>query len=83
MMVVQPGERNAFDQRWLSTRIWETAGVRVERRTLRQVAEQGTRDDAGHVRCAVPPVATGRCLRAACGHQLLHPRHPGGLWPGS
>ena len=37
VMVVQPGERNAYDQQWLQTRLWERHGVRTLRRTLAQV----------------------------------------------
>lgn len=37
MMVVQPGERNAYDQQWLQTRLWERHGVRTLRRSLAQV----------------------------------------------
>ena len=37
IMVVQPGERNAYDQQWLQTRLWERHGVRTLRRTLAQV----------------------------------------------
>ncbi len=39
LMVVQPGERNAFDQQWLQLRLWELHGVRTLRRTLREVRE--------------------------------------------
>merc|ERR1719152_55341 len=34
LFVVQPGERNSTDQRWLEYTLWETHGVRVERCTL-------------------------------------------------
>ncbi len=37
VMVVQPGERNAYDQQWLQTRLWERHGVRTLRRSLAQV----------------------------------------------
>lgn len=39
VMVVQPGERNAYDQQWLQTRLWERHGVRTLRRTLAQVGQ--------------------------------------------
>ncbi|PSC71148.1 glutathione synthetase [Micractinium conductrix] len=41
VMVVQPGERNAYDQQWLQTRLWERHGVRTLRRTLAQIAAEG------------------------------------------
>lgn len=40
VMVVQPGERNAYDQQWLQTRLWERHGVRTLRRSLAQVGWQ-------------------------------------------
>lgn len=41
VMVVQPGERNAYDQQWLQTRLWERHGVRTLRRSLAQVRLAG------------------------------------------
>lgn len=41
VMVVQPGERNAFDQQWLQTRLWERHGVRTLRRSLAEVSVSG------------------------------------------
>ena len=41
VMVVQPGERNAYDQQWLQTRLWERHGVRTLRRSLAQVRRRG------------------------------------------
>lgn len=41
VMVVQPGERNAYDQQWLQTRLWERHGVRTLRRSLAQVCALG------------------------------------------
>ncbi|GBF95516.1 glutathione synthetase [Raphidocelis subcapitata] len=40
LMVVQPGERNAYDQQWLQQTLWAAHGVRTVRLTLAQV---GTR----------------------------------------
>lgn len=40
LMVVQPGERNAFDQQWMSTRLWEQHGVDTMRRTLVRVSRR-------------------------------------------
>lgn len=34
LMVVQPGEMNAFDQQWLCTTLWEKHGIDTIRRTL-------------------------------------------------
>ncbi|KAI1317202.1 hypothetical protein EDD11_008894 [Mortierella claussenii] len=41
MMVVQPGERNAFDQRWIEYNLLMNHGVVLIRKTLAEVAEQG------------------------------------------
>lgn len=41
VMVVQPGERNAFDQQWLQFSLWERHGVRTLRRTLAEVEQGG------------------------------------------
>jgi glutathione synthetase len=41
LMVVQPNERNAYDQKWLQFTLWERHRVRTIRRTLAEVAKQG------------------------------------------
>lgn len=43
-MVVQPNERNAYDQQWLASTLWDRYRVRVFRRTLEEVAAQGRVD---------------------------------------
>lgn len=57
VMVVQPGERNAFDQQWLQTRLWERHGVRTLRRTLAQLVEEGQVDAQGRLSVGGHPVA--------------------------
>ena len=47
LFVVQPGERNVFDQQWLQATLWSEHGVRCVRRTLAQVAAQGRVDAQG------------------------------------
>ena len=49
LMVVQPGERNAFDQQWLQLRLWEMHRVRTVRRTLADVAARGALDAGGRL----------------------------------
>jgi glutathione synthetase len=49
LFVVQPGERNAYDQRWLAHRLWERCRVRVLRRTLAEVAARGALDAGGRL----------------------------------
>mmetsp|Transcript_18669 Transcript_18669/g.34588 ORF Transcript_18669/g.34588 Transcript_18669/m.34588 type:complete len:473 (-) Transcript_18669:100-1518(-) len=41
LFVVQQGERNSFDQRWLEYELWDSHGIPVMRRTLAQVLEKG------------------------------------------
>lgn len=44
VMVVQPGERNAYDQRWLQLRIWQRHGVKTLRRSLAEISARGSLD---------------------------------------
>jgi glutathione synthetase len=60
VMVVQPGERNAFDQQWLQLRLWQLKKVKTLRRTLAEIANRGQLDPAtgdliidGHVASVV------------------------------
>lgn len=46
LFVVQPGERNVFDQQALQAALWEAHGVRTVRATLAQVAASATLDEA-------------------------------------
>ena len=41
LMVVQPGEANAFDQQHLVAQLWDAHRVRVVRRSLRELADAG------------------------------------------
>lgn len=44
VMVVQPGERNAYDQRWLSLTLWQRHGIKTLRLTLKDIAQRGVVD---------------------------------------
>ncbi|CAG8630882.1 6228_t:CDS:10, partial [Paraglomus occultum] len=44
MMVVQPGERNAFDQRWIEYNLLQNHKVHLIRKTLAEVSEQASVD---------------------------------------
>jgi glutathione synthase len=57
VMVVQPGERNAYDQHWLAARLWERHGVRTLRASLAQLAEQGRLQGDGRLLLGRHPVA--------------------------
>ena len=46
LFVVQEGERNAIDQRWLEYALWGEHGVKVVRRTLRELHAHARRDAA-------------------------------------
>lgn len=54
VFVVQPGERNAFDQRWLQTSIWERHAARVVRMTLSEIAAHGKIDESGNMTYVSP-----------------------------
>ena len=62
LMVVQPDERNSFDQRWLEFALWETHGIKLLRRSL----------------AAINASAEFRSDRAMVvdGHQVWNPRAP-------
>lgn len=47
LMVVQQGERNSIDQRWLQYSLWENHGVSMVRRTLGDVASRGSLSATG------------------------------------
>jgi len=47
LMVVQPGEMNAFDQQWISAALWERHGVDTVRRTLAEVEAEGAVGEDG------------------------------------
>lgn len=46
LMVVQPNEKNVFDQRWIATKLWEDHGIRAVRATLREIHEGAEVDGA-------------------------------------
>lgn len=52
-MVVQPGERNAYDQQWLQTVLWQEHGVRVVRHTLAEIGGGSEVAADGAVRCVL------------------------------
>ena len=42
VMVVQPGERNAYDQQWIQANLWEKHRVRTVRRSLKELSEEAS-----------------------------------------
>ncbi|GIL90454.1 hypothetical protein Vretifemale_18104 [Volvox reticuliferus] len=46
VMVVQPGERNAYDQQWIQLGLWERHRLRTVRMTLGDIAATATLDKA-------------------------------------
>ncbi|CAL8463402.1 g2936 [Coccomyxa elongata] len=50
LFVVQPNERNSYDQQWLQQAIWERHRVRTLRCTLAEIAERGSLDASGQLR---------------------------------
>lgn len=57
VMVVQPGEKNAYDQRWLSLTLWERHRVKTVRLTLKELVGKGTIDSQGALRIDEQKVA--------------------------
>lgn len=49
VMVVQPGERNAYDQQWLQLSVWERHKIRTLRRSLHDIATKGRIDETGQL----------------------------------
>ena len=47
MMVVQPGERNAYDQQWLQQQLWSVHRVKTIRKTLSEISDQGSLSSDG------------------------------------
>eukprot|EP00127_Corallochytrium_limacisporum_P000834 Clim_evm10s26 gene=Clim_evmTU10s26 len=41
MMIIQPGERNSFDQRWIEYTLWRKYQIRIVRHSLAEVARKG------------------------------------------
>ncbi|KAJ2621217.1 Glutathione synthetase [Coemansia spiralis] len=44
VMVVQPGERNVYDQRWIETRLWERHNIAVVRMTFAEINDKCATD---------------------------------------
>jgi glutathione synthase len=58
VVVVQPGDKNAYDQQWLQVELWKQAGVRSVRRTLHDIATLSHSDESNTIRCARLPGVT-------------------------
>lgn len=57
VMVVQPGERNAYDQQWLQLQLWEQHGMRTLRCTLREIADEAQLGEGGAMTIRGHPVS--------------------------
>ncbi|GAQ79430.1 glutathione synthetase [Klebsormidium nitens] len=44
LFVVQPAERNMYDQLWMADRLWDAHGIRSVRRTLTEIEKDGALD---------------------------------------
>jgi glutathione synthase len=49
MMIVQPGENNVYDQRWIEQQLLQRHGISLIRRTLKQVHERATLNGSGEL----------------------------------
>ncbi|KAF3936712.1 hypothetical protein ABW19_dt0201012 [Dactylella cylindrospora] len=58
IFVVQEGERNAFDQRWLEYHITEKYGIRVFRVTFPEIRKYASHGTPGHELIYSPPYAS-------------------------
>jgi hypothetical protein len=47
LFIVQPGERNIYDQKWIEFTLWKEHSIRVRRATLSQIAERAQLIPAG------------------------------------
>ncbi|KAJ1815596.1 Glutathione synthetase [Coemansia sp. RSA 2599] len=50
VMVVQPGERNVYDQRFVEKRLWEKHGIKVVRLTFAEIHDRCTVDSDNRLR---------------------------------
>lgn len=57
LFVVQPGEKNSYDQQWLQTALWERHKVRTVRRTLAQLHSEANISPSGQLSLQGQPVA--------------------------
>ncbi len=48
-MVVQPGERNAYDQQWIQQQLWAAHGVGMLRLSLNDIGKRGSLDASGNL----------------------------------
>ncbi|CAG8588857.1 10085_t:CDS:2 [Ambispora leptoticha] len=44
IMIVQPKERNAFDQRWIEYKLFENHNIRMIRKTMAEIGQEGRLD---------------------------------------
>eukprot|EP01025_Chloroclados_australasicus_P024680 TRINITY_DN24749_c0_g3_i1.p1 TRINITY_DN24749_c0_g3~~TRINITY_DN24749_c0_g3_i1.p1 ORF type:complete len:521 (-),score=63.68 TRINITY_DN24749_c0_g3_i1:218-1612(-) len=57
LMVTQPGEKNTFDQDWLSTTLWDKFRIQVVRTTLYEVSKEATLTSTNQLRFLDLPVS--------------------------
>lgn len=48
-MIVQPGERNAYDQQWIQQQLWAAHGVDMVRLSLNDIGQRGSLDASGNL----------------------------------
>jgi hypothetical protein len=48
-MIVQPGERNAYDQQWIQQQLWSAHGVDMVRLSLNDIGQRGSLDASGNL----------------------------------
>src|SRR5688572_16883971 len=56
LMIVQPGERNSTDQRWIQYKLWEDHKIKLIRRSLLEVCQSGRLDVRGALLMYAAPI---------------------------
>ncbi len=85
LMVVQPGEKNFFDQRWLAYELWRAHRMRLVRLTLEQISKLVVLEDGKLPRVSLSAACcgggslSGEGLLGAAGGSANTAVHPIGL----
>jgi glutathione synthase len=59
-MMVQPGEKNSTDQRWLEYTLWDRHQIRMIRRSLKDLHDRGSIDASSGALLMYVPFLLGR-----------------------
>lgn len=62
-MMVQPGEKNSTDQRWLEYTLWDRHQIRMIRRSLKDLHNRGSIDASSGALLVCVPLPSWSCPR--------------------